>query len=62
MNIKQGDELNFKIQPRSLLAGTTGTCRINSFEKSRNGMVVYIDTKQDDDSLAGQRVSGSNSR
>lgn len=50
INLKTGDELNFKIQPRTLLAGMTGACRINSFEKSRNGTVVYIDTKQADGS------------
>lgn len=50
INLKPGDELNFRIEPRTLLAGMTGACRINSFEKSRRGMVVYIDTKNEDGS------------
>lgn len=51
MRITKGDVLNFKIQPGNLLAGRTGICRIDSFEKSRRGMVVYIDTQQEDGSF-----------
>ena len=51
MRVAKGDVLNFKIQPGNLLAGTTGVCRIDSFEKSRRGMVVYIDTQQEDGSF-----------
>lgn len=50
INLKPGDELNYRIQPRTLLSGMTGVCRINSFEKSKRGNVVYIDKKQDDGS------------
>lgn len=42
--------VNFRIQPRTLLAGMTGVCRINSFEKSRHGRVVYIDLQKPDGS------------
>lgn len=48
MLISKGDILSFRIQPRVLLAGMTGVCRIDSFEKSRRGTVVYIDTQQED--------------
>lgn len=48
MLISKGDVLNFRIQPRTLLSGMTGVCRIDSFEKSRRGTIVYIDTRQDD--------------
>lgn len=49
--IAQGEILNFKVQPSNLLAGMTGVCRIDSFEKSRRGLVVYIDTLQEDGSF-----------
>jgi hypothetical protein len=49
--LKPGDVLRFRIQPRVLLAGMTGICRIDSFEKSRRGTIVYIDTQQDDGSF-----------
>jgi len=48
MKISKGDILNYRIQPGCLLAGSTDVCRIDSFEKSRRGTVVYIDTKQED--------------
>ena len=48
MKIDKGDILNYRIQPGCLLAGMAGVCRIDSFEKSRRGTVVYIDTKQED--------------
>lgn len=51
MRVAKGDIFNFKIQPGNLLAGTAGVCRIDSFEKSRRGMVVYIDTQQEDGSF-----------
>lgn len=47
---KTGEVLNFKVQHGNLLAGMSGACRINSFEKSRRGRVVYIDTQKDDGS------------
>jgi hypothetical protein len=52
MNITKGDILNYRIQPGCLLAGTTGVCRIDSFEKSRRrGTVVYIDKQLEDGSF-----------
>lgn len=48
IRLKDGDVLKFRIEPHALLAGMTGVCRINSFEKSRRGVVVYIDTQQPD--------------
>jgi hypothetical protein len=51
MRIHEGDIVNYKHQPRTLLAGQTGVCRINSFERSRNGMVVYIDQQLVDGSF-----------
>lgn len=50
MNLKPGDEYNFRVEPQTLLAGMAGTCRINSFEKSKRGTVVYIDTRNEDGS------------
>lgn len=51
MIIREGDILSYRIESGALLAGQTGICRINHFEKS--GRVhrenwVYIDTKRDD--------------
>lgn len=51
MKIQTGDVVNFQIQPRTLLAGREGVCRIDSFEKSRRGRVVYIDLQQEDGSF-----------
>lgn len=51
ISLKSGDVLNYRIQPKTLLAGKTGVCRINSFEKSRRGTVVYIDTQNEDGSF-----------
>ena len=48
MRLTKGEILNFKVQPSNLLAGMTGVCRIDSFEKSRRGLVVYIDTQRED--------------
>ena len=53
MKIGKGDILSFRIQPGCLLAGTTGVCRIDSFEKSRRrGTVVYIDKQLEDGSFS----------
>lgn len=49
--IAKGEILNFKVQPGNLLAGMTGVCRIDSFEKSRRGLVVYVDTLQENGSF-----------
>lgn len=50
IDLRPGDVLSYRIQPKTLLAGRTGVCRINSFEKSRRGTVVYIDTQNPDGS------------
>lgn len=49
--MKKGDILNFRVEGGCLLAGMTGVCRIDSFEKSRRGTVVYIDTQNGDGSF-----------
>lgn len=50
MRIQEGSVLCFRVEPGVLLAGMAGVCRINSFEKSRRGTVVYIDTQNEDGS------------
>lgn len=51
MNLSKGDILKFRVENGCLLAGMTGICRIDSFEKSRRGTVVYIDTQNEDGSF-----------
>lgn len=48
MRIKEGDVLRFKISQGVLLAGKEGVCRIEKFEKSRRGAVVYIEMRNDE--------------
>jgi len=50
LRIGKGDVVRFQIQRGSILAGMKGVYRINSFEKSKRGNVVYIDRQQDDGS------------
>lgn len=52
MKISKGDILSYRVEPGCLLAGATGVCRIDSFEKSRRrGIVVYIDEQREDGSF-----------
>ncbi|HEX7330352.1 MAG TPA: hypothetical protein VF290_02565 [Pyrinomonadaceae bacterium] len=54
MRLKSGDIVRFKMEQGTLLAGMTGICRIDSFEKSQHGTVVYIDTQKEDGSFVSR--------
>lgn len=54
LRIQRGDVLRFRMERGTLLAGTRGVCRVNRFEKSRRGNVVYIDLQQPDGTYVEQ--------